>query len=56
MAQPQPIAALAISERLTWEEILERYRYEWVCLVEIDQIGDGFEVNSARVVGHGKTR
>jgi hypothetical protein len=56
MAQPQPIAAPSISERLTWEEILERYRYEWVCLVEIDQLGDGFEVNSARVVGRGKTR
>jgi len=56
MAQPQPVEALFISERLTWEEICERYRYEWVCLVEIDQIDDGFEVNSARVVGHGKTR
>lgn len=56
MAQPQSIEAPYISERLTWEEICVRYRYEWVCLVEIDQIGDGFEVNSARVVGRGKTR
>ena len=56
MAQPQPVAAPFVSERLTWEEILERYRYEWVCLVEIDKIDDGFEVNSGRVVGHGKTR
>lgn len=45
-----------ISERLTWEEICERHRYEWVCLAEIDKLDDGFEVNSARVVGHGRTR
>ena len=56
MAQPQPVAAPCLSERLTWDEIIERYRYEWVCLVEIDKIDDGFEVNSARVVGHGRTR
>jgi hypothetical protein len=56
MAQPVPVDAPYISERLTWEEICERYRYEWVCLVEIDKLDDGFEANSARVVGHGKTR
>jgi hypothetical protein len=56
MAQPQPVAAPFLSERLTWDEIIERYRYEWVCLVEIDKIDDGFEVHSARVVGRGKTR
>lgn len=56
MAQPQLVEAPFISERLTWDDILERYRYEWVCLVEIDQIDDGFEVHSGRVVGHGKTR
>jgi hypothetical protein len=56
MAQPQPVEAPFLSERLTWGEIWERYRYEWVCLVEIDKLNDGFEVNSARVVGRGKTR
>lgn len=56
MAQPQPVEAPFISERLTWVEICERYRYRWVCLVEIEQIDDRFEVHSARVVGHGRTR
>ena len=56
MAQPQPFEAPFLSERLTWEEICERYRYEWVGLVEIDKLDDGFEVNSGRVVGHAKTR
>ena len=56
MAQPQPVEAPFISERLTWDEICERYRYQWVCLVEIDRIDDGFEVHSARVVGQGNTR
>jgi hypothetical protein len=56
MAQPQSVEAPFISERLTWEEICERHRYEWVCLVEIDKLDDGFEVNSGRVVGHGRTR
>jgi len=35
---------------------MERYRYEWLCLVEIEKIDDGLEVHSARVVGRGKTR
>ena len=56
MAQPQFVATPFISERLTWIEIMERYRYEWVCLVEIEKLDDGLEVHSARVVGHGKTR
>jgi len=56
MAQPQLVEAPCISERLTWLDIMERYRYEWVCLVEIEKLDDGFEVNSARVVGRGKTR
>jgi len=56
MAQPQPIEAPYISERLSWLEIMERYRYEWLCLVEIEKIDDGLEVHSARVVGRGKTR
>jgi hypothetical protein len=55
MAQPQSIEAPYISERLTWLEIMERYHYEWVCLVEIEPY-DGFEIGSARVVGRGKTR
>jgi hypothetical protein len=56
MAQPQTIEAPYISERLGWLEIMEHYRYEWVCLVEIEKIDDGLEVHSARVVGRGKTR
>jgi hypothetical protein len=56
MAQPQPIEAPFLSERLTPDEISERYRYEWVCLVEIDQSDDGFEIYSARVVSHSRTR
>lgn len=55
MAQPQSIEAPFISERLTWLEIMEQYRYEWVCLVEIDK-RDEFEVYSARVVSHSRTR
>jgi hypothetical protein len=55
MAQPQSIEAPYISERLTWLDIMERYRYEWLCLVEIEPY-DGFEIGSARVVGRGKTR
>jgi hypothetical protein len=55
MAQPLLAGAPVISERLTWLDIMERYRYEWVCLVEIEP-RDGFEVGSARVVGRGKTR
>lgn len=56
MAQPQIVEAPFSSERLTPDEISERYRYEWVCLVEIDQSDDGFEIYSARVVSHSRTR
>ena len=56
MALSQLVEAPFISERLTWDEICERYRYRWVCLVEIEQIDDRFEVHSAHVVGHGRTR
>jgi hypothetical protein len=46
-----------ISEPLTWEQICERYKEEWVCLVEIDRIHpNNFHFRTARVVGHGKTR
>jgi hypothetical protein len=46
-----------ISEPLTWEQICERYRNEWVCLVEMDRpLPNNFEFRTARVVGHGKTR
>ena len=46
-----------ISEPLTWAEICTRYRDEWVCLVEIDRVHpNGFELRTARVIGHGKTR
>jgi hypothetical protein len=56
MAQLQPVQVPFISERLTRDEISERYRYEWVCLVEIDKRDDGFEVYSACVVSHSRTR
>lgn len=56
MAQSQPIEAPFISERLTRDEISERYRYEWVCLVEIDKRDEGVAVHSARVVSHSRTR
>jgi len=55
MAQPRPVEVAFISERLTRDEISERYRYEWVSLVEIDKCDEGF-VRSARVVSHGRTR
>jgi hypothetical protein len=46
-----------ISEPLTWAQICERYPDEWVCLVEISRVRPNhFELRSARVVGHGKTR
>ena len=56
MAQAQPIEAPFLSERLTSDEISERYRYEWVCLVEINQSDDGLGIYSARVISHSRTR
>jgi hypothetical protein len=56
MAHARPIKTPFVSARLTWIEICEMYRYQWVCLVDIEKIEDGFEVHSARVVGQGNTR
>lgn len=44
----------AISDRLTWDEIRERYPDQYVCTVEVD-LGEpeGFEIQTARVVGWG---
>jgi hypothetical protein len=56
MAQPKLIEAPFISETLDWIDITERYRYEWVCLVEIQPGDNGLEIGWARVVGHGRTR
>lgn len=39
-------------ERLTWDEITERYPDEWVLLVEIDEHPGDIEITSARVVSH----
>ena len=47
----------AISDTLTWAEICERHRDEWVCLVEIEYARpNDIEIVSARVIGHGKTK
>lgn len=47
----------AISEPLTWDQICERYPEQWVVLVEMEWLGNkGFELQTARVAGHGKTR
>jgi hypothetical protein len=51
------VLAPEISEPLTWGEICAHYPDEWVCLVEMDRIHPfGFELRTARVIGHGKTR
>lgn len=50
-------AAPSLSAPLTWAEICERYPDQHVCLVEIDRLRPrGFELRTARVAGHGRTR
>jgi hypothetical protein len=46
-----------LSEPLTWDQIRERYPDQWVVLVEMEWLSNkGFELRTARVAGHGKTR
>jgi hypothetical protein len=44
-----------MSERLTWEEIKQRYPDEWVLLVELDE-DEYVNVRSARVAAHSAER
>jgi hypothetical protein len=44
------------SEPLPWREICRRYPNQWVTLVCIDWIDDGFEFRSAIVIGAGPYR
>lgn len=47
----------ALSEPLTWDEICKRYPEQWVVLVEMEWSSNkGFQFQTARVAGHGKTR
>jgi hypothetical protein len=55
------IAAVNLSEALTWTQICERYPDQWVVLVEVDWVEKDednltFEFHSARVATHGSTR
>ena len=46
------------SERLTWDEICQRYPKEWVVLAEFDRPGDelDLEFDTAVVITHRKRR
>jgi hypothetical protein len=42
---------------LSWEQICELHPDEWVCLADMDWVNEtDFNLCSARVLGHGKTR
>jgi len=44
-------------ERLSWDEICQRYPDQWVVIAEMDWAEDGcFEFGSALVIAHHKTR
>jgi hypothetical protein len=44
-------------ERLTWDEIRQRYPDEWIVMAEVDWVNDtDFEFGTAIVLGHHKTR
>ena len=48
--------AHAEHERLTWDEICERYPDQFVCLVDIARVERRSpEIEAAQVVGHGPT-
>lgn len=52
-----PAVEPVLSEPLTWNQIREQYPDQWVVLVEMEWLSDkGFELRTARVAGHGKTR
>jgi hypothetical protein len=52
-----PTPAFAVSESLTWTQICERYRDQWVVLVEIDWRDEDHNTGfrTARVAGAGTT-
>ncbi len=45
-----------MSERLTWEEITERYPEEWAVVIEIDDDPSEAEIRSACVFFHSADR
>lgn len=52
-----PPAAMNAHERLTWDEICQRYPDAWVVIAEMDWVEDGcFEFGTALVFAHHKTR
>ena len=56
-------ATASVHERLTWEEICQRYPDEWVVVVEIERVDESDETDdvaiefcTAVVIAHHKTR
>jgi hypothetical protein len=57
MSEAQTVDVSALSERLAWAEICERYPEQWVALVDIDWVDDDSdEFRTARVAGNGPRR
>ena len=53
----EPAAVSDAPERLTWDQVRERYPDQWVMLVDIDNVNEtDFEFRSALVIGHGPGR
>jgi hypothetical protein len=54
---PSTSTGMATHERLTWDEICQRYPEEWVVMTEIAWVNDtDFEFGTALVLAHHKTR
>jgi hypothetical protein len=52
-----PPATMSAHERLTWEQICQRYPDEWVVMAEIEWVNDtDFEFSTALVLAHHKAR
>ena len=50
-------ATVPHAERLTWDEVRERYPDQWVMLVDFDDVNDtDFDFRSAAVIGYGVHR
>ena len=56
MSEAHRIEPAPLTERLTWQQICERYPEQWVALVEMDVDDETDEFATARVAGHGVTR
>jgi hypothetical protein len=56
MSEAHQIQTEPLPERLTWQQICERYPDQWVALVEMDWNDETDEFTVARVAGHGTTR